>query len=156
MITLQRTRDMDVIREIARDSRIWDQMADDHSGSREEYEPPSDGAVYVAVMLNGRAEGFFALIPKTPTRIEVHTCLTPDLSPWQKMEAGAQLPRWVWANTSCIRIYTEIPTCNQAAYGFAKACGMTQSGVEPQCFLKGGVLHDVYVMGMNRPTIEQG
>lgn len=151
MIQLQRSTDMPTIRAIANDSRIYDQMAEDGSPKCGEYEPPVDGAIYVLVWHEGTPRGMFALVPKSAIRFEVHTLLLPELSPWRKLEAAARMSLWVWANTSCRSLFTEVPLVNSAALGFAKAAGMVEFGREPKAFLKNGELHDIMWLGMNRP-----
>lgn len=151
MIRLERTTDAVLIKSIATDVRIWDAMADDHAPKREEYEPPVDGAVYVLVRSGETIGGMFVLVPKSHIRFEVHTLLLPELSPWRKLEAAAKMREWVFANTPCESLYTEVPSCNQAAHGFAVAAGMKQFGTEPKAFLKNGVLYDVSWLGINRP-----
>lgn len=151
MITLSRTTDASLIKKIATDPRIWDAMASDDSPPREEYEPPVDGAVYVVVRSGEEVGGMFVLVPRSRVRWEIHTLLLPELSPWRKLEAAARMRDWTFANTTCERLFTEVPLTNQPALAFAKAAGMETSGIEPKCFLKDGVLHDVLVLGMNRP-----
>lgn len=151
---LERTTDMEIVKRIARDPRIWDQMADDYSGKPEDYEPPSDGAIYVLVKFGEMARGMFVLVPKSRIRYEIHTLLLPELSAWRKMDAAAMMREWVWANTQCERLTTEVPVSNTAALGFAIHAGMQQSGREPACFMKNGKLQDVIVLGMNRSKEE--
>jgi hypothetical protein len=151
MMRLERTVDMSLVKRIATDPRIWGQMSDAFSGKPEDYEPPADGAVYVAVMFGDVARGLFVLVPKSAIRFEVHTLLLPDLSAWRKIDAAAMMREWVWANTKCQRLFTEVPLSNTAALGFAAHMGMKESGREPACFMKDGKLHDVIVLGMNRP-----
>ncbi len=150
MVTLERTRDMSLVKRIVTHPSVWEPSRDDFSGNPEDYDPPADGAVYVAVMYGDVARGVFALVPRTHIRYEIHTMLLSSLSAWRKMEAAAQMKQWVFANTPCQRLSTEVPTCNPAALGFAKHFGMEQSGIESKCFMRDGKLHDVIVLGLNR------
>ena len=151
---LERTEDLGLVKRIATDSGVWAQSCDDFSGKPEDYQPPADGAIYVAVLRGDTPYGVFAIVPKTRIRYEIHTMLLPSLSPWRKMDAAAQMREWVFANTPCQRLFTEVPLCNSAALGFAKHFGMVESGREPACFMKNGKLYDVIVLGLNRPTGE--
>ncbi len=151
MITLERTTDMQIVKCIATDPRIWDAMADDHAPKREEYEPPVDGAIYVLVKSADVIGGMFVLVPRSAVRFEIHTLLLPELTPWRKLEAAAKMRDWVFANTRCESLVTEVPTPNKAAEGFARAAGMKEFGHEPKCFLKGGILYDSVWLSMNRP-----
>ena len=151
MIILERTTDAKIIKSIATDPRTWDAISDDHTPKREEYEPPVDGAVYVLVRSGKKIGGMFVLVPRSHVRWEIHTLLLPELSPWRKLEAAAKMRDWVFTNTPCESLVTECPAPNKLAYGFAVAAGMIQFGIEPKCFLKGGVLYDSVWLSMNRP-----
>ena len=152
---LERSHDMGIIRRIAVDADVWNQSCDDFSGDPADYQPPADGAIYVVVWKGDVPKGFFALVPRTKIRYEIHTMLLSSLSPWNKMDAAAQMKLWVFANTPCQRLFTEVATCNSSALGFAKHFGMVESGREPACFMKNGKLHDVIVLGLNRPEKER-
>lgn len=153
MITLERTQDMNLVRSIATDVRIWDQMADDFSGDRESYDPPADGAVYVLVKEDGEVRGMWVLVPRSQIRYEIHTLLLPELRGFRALDAAARMASWVWQNTPCQSLVTEIPECNPRALWFAKTAGMVPFGREPKCFRKGGTLYDVALLGMHRPEV---
>lgn len=140
-----------MVKRIITDSEIWNQMSSDHSVSRETYEPPLDQAVYILALQNEEPTGVFVLVPKSHIRYEIHTCLSRKLRGSRALCAAAMLVDWVWANTPCERLFTEVPVTNAPALWFAKAARMKESGREPACFLKGGVLVDVIILGMNRP-----
>ena len=153
MINLERTVDREIIKAITTDPRIWDAISEDGSPKREEYEPPVDGAVYVLVRADGEPRGLFVLVPHSAIRWEVHTLLLPELSPWRKLEAAARCREWVFANTPCESLYTEIPEFNSAAYGFAIAAGMKEFGREKRAFLKNNRLYDIAWLAIHRPAV---
>lgn len=155
MITLERTQDMTIVRSICTDPRIWDAMIDDFSPAPEDYEPPVNGAIYVLVRHGDHVGGMFVLVPKTRIRYEIHTLLLPSLSPWRKLEASARICEWVWQNTPCQSLFTEVPATNTAALGFARAAGMKQVGVEPQSFQRNGILYDTVILSKHRKPVEE-
>lgn len=155
MITLERTQDMAIVRGICTDPRIWNAMTDDFSPAPEDYKPPADGAIYVLVRHDGHVGGMFVLVPRTAIRYEIHTLLLPSLSPWRKLEAASRICEWVWQNTPCQSLLTEVPVVNSAALWFAKAAGMMEIGVEPNSFQKGGVLYDTVILSKNRKPVEE-
>lgn len=151
MIELERTRDMDLVKAIITSPEVYEQSSDDFAPSPEEYTPPEDQAVYVLVKKHGTPVGLWILVPQSRIRYQIHTCLTRRLRGFRALDAAARMSEWIWQNTPCESLVTEVPECNQPALWFAKAAGMKEWGREPQCFLKGSVFYDSIWLGMNRP-----
>jgi len=152
MITLERTSDLELVKKIVTDARIWQQMSDDFAPAREEYNPPADGAVYVLALEDGEPKGCWILVPRSAIRLEIHTCLLPSLRGRKALEAALLMAEWIWQNTACESLVTEIPETNKAALWFARRSGMAQFGREPKCVRKNGVLWDSVLLALHRPA----
>lgn len=152
MLTLRRTADLNLVRRVLTDARIYSRMADDYAPPSTDYQPlEHPEMIYVAVDLNGTTQGIFALIPHSRIMLEVHTCLLPDCWGYPAAEAAQKLIAWVWKNTPCQRLITSVPAFNRLAFMFAVAAGMTEYGCNPKAFMKNQRLHDIIMLGLSRP-----
>jgi hypothetical protein len=58
---------------------------------------------------------------------------------------------WIWRNTPCRRIVTNVPEDNRLAYRFALSAGMIGYGLNRASFQRGGRLLDQHCLGISRP-----
>lgn len=147
---------MATVKRIVTDPTIFMAQCDDFAPEPDKYEPAADAAIYVLVKdERGIALGVWTLVPRTRIKYEVHTSLLPSLRGFRALDAAARMSEWIWQNTPCEFLCTEVPTSNLAALWFAKAARMVQYGIEPRSYRKGGILQDVVLLGMNRPEVEK-
>lgn len=149
-MTLDRSKDYDLIQAIIQDPRIYDRLSDDGSPKREDFRPiESDQLIYLMVR-DDRPLGLFMFVPQNAICIEVHTCLLPESWGSKAKEAGKRAGEWIFTNTPFRRIVTNVPRYNRLALRFAEQCGMTTFGVNPKSYLKNGELHDQIMLGMSK------
>jgi len=144
-MNIERTYDAEFITRCMTVDWVWDMMTDDGCGSRELFFPPiHDGIIWL------RAEdcGVFMLHPHNHVTWEVHTCL--PFAGKRTLEAAIAGRTWMFENTPCMRIITNVPTFNRAALAFAKRAGMKEYGVNEKSFLKNGVLYDQILLGISK------
>src|SRR6185369_16871555 len=91
----------------------WIQAMDDHDGA--------PGFIDTTL-------GLFLFHPHNSICWEVHTCLLPAAWGERATRAGKGVVQWIWKNTPCLRIITNVPAYNRLAYRFALRCGMTEFG----------------------------
>jgi RimJ/RimL family protein N-acetyltransferase len=139
---------MDVVREILAHPAIWPHIHDD--GATEPNPVDHESLYWLLVTDEQGPAGAFLLHAHNLVTYEVHTCLLPRI--WgPKAKQAAQLGRaWMFANTPCQKIVTNVPQDNPAALRFAKRCGMTLEGVNRKSFLKNGQLLDQHVLGLTK------
>jgi len=148
----QLTRDWGYLRLVATDPRLWDHLSDDFAPAAEEWQPTDSPAMlYVKVSDDGEALGFFLLACFSPILFQVHTALLPSAWGAKAKEAARELVAWVWRETTCQRLTTEVPACNRLALAFAKRAGMTEYGRNPRAYQKNGELVDLILLGLSRP-----
>lgn len=147
----ERTQNPQLIREVLTHPRIWDAISDDFSPAREEFQPAMNEALwYVAVYDGAELLGIFLFVPQSRICWEVHTCLLPHSWGIRATEAAEEVARWIWANTPCRRIITNVPAYNRLALRFAKHAGMTPFGCNERSYQKNGILHDQIMLGLSR------
>jgi RimJ/RimL family protein N-acetyltransferase len=155
MITFERSFDYELIRRILIHERIWPHITDDGSLAREEYKPAEHDAIWYVIVRDVREEGvdllgLWMFTPQNAVCWEVHTALLPAAWGARGQLAARLLPEWIWANTPCRRIVTNVPETNRLALHFAAKAGMKVYGVNRQSWMKNGVLCDQICLGLSK------
>lgn len=150
-MTFERTHSLFLVRQIMTHPRIWPHISDDACPEPREFRPlDHPGVWYVLVSAGAELLGMFVFAPQNGVCWEVHTCLYPAAWGPRAREAARAMAGWIWANTPCRRIVTNVPACNRLALRFARDAGMEQFGVNPQSWMKHGKLHDLIMLGISR------
>ncbi len=152
MLHFSTTRDMEMVRTIMTHPKIWPYISDDGSPSVETFQPvDSEYVCYLLCFDSDEILGLWMFVQTNAVLLEVHTCLLPKHGFARSREAAKKAAEWIWENTTCQRIWTQVPKNNRIALNFAKAAGMEECGIQPQCFLKDGKLQDLIHLGVSRP-----
>ncbi|PWT72949.1 MAG: hypothetical protein C5B60_08835 [Chloroflexi bacterium] len=152
MITFERSFDYDLIRSVLTHPRLYRYLADDTSPPAYEFTPQQHPAIwYVTVRDDRELLGLWMFVPQNGVCWEVHTALLPNAWGERGQLAARLLPGWMWRNTSCRRIVSNVPTTNRLALHFALKAGMKIFGVNEASFLKNGVLCDQVMLGISKP-----
>jgi len=158
MIHFERTQDYALIRQIITHPRVYAHVSDDYSPKVEDFKPvENDDWWYVLVQDAREILGLWIVTPHTHCCWEIHTCLLPTAWGRRAKEAAQLLGPWLWEHLpECVRIVTEVPEYNRAAFLFALQSGMEKYGVNPKAYLKDGKLQDVILLGVSRPSKTAG
>ena len=150
-MTFERTNDYCLVKQIITHPKIWPHVSDDFSPKVEVYEPiQHEAAWYVLVKDGQELLGLFALYPENRICWKVHTCLLPNSWGRRSKQAAREGVQWIFNNTECKRIITDVPEYNTLAYRFAEIGGMSQFGINHKSFQKDGKLHDVFMLGISK------
>lgn len=150
-LTAKPIEDLALIAETICHPRIWPSVSDDGSGAPEQFTPIlSESIVYLGLFDSEQFLGLFMLHPHNSICWEVHTCLLP--SAWGKTATlcAALCIDWIFENTACQRLITNVPAGNALALRLAKSVGMQQFGLNPKSFLKHGIALDQYMLGISK------
>jgi RimJ/RimL family protein N-acetyltransferase len=135
---------------------IWPYISDDGSPPIEEYRPIESEQIWYVIVRDiypdaGTQEvlGMWIFHPQNSICWEVHTCLLPNAWGDRGQRAARIGPAWVWENTPCRRIITNVPTTNRLALHFAVKAGMHIFGVNPASYKKHGTLCDQVMLGIS-------
>lgn len=151
MVTVERTYDMELVRQAIVHPRVYAAAADDGSPPPDEFQPTEHPAIiYLAVHVGRMFGGVFTLVPVNTATLEVHTALLPEA--WGAAAVSAQQAgmAWVWENTNARRIITQVPAFNTLARRYAQRAGFTPFGINPRSFLRDGQLHDIVLLGISK------
>lgn len=145
------TQDSELISSCIRHPRVWPSVSDDGSPLKETFSPVfSESIVYLAAFDRGEFFGIFMLHAHNFICWEVHTCLLP--SSWgEKAKRFASLCiDWIFSNTECKRLITNVPSNNVLALRLAKLSGMKEFGVNEKSFMKNGKVLDQIILGISK------
>lgn len=155
--------DAKIVKDIMFNPEILDLMSDDHA---EDY--LAVAGPYVAInmvktilgmptiyFLHPNEHTLFMLTMRTMTLFEVHTMILPEGRGGGAIEATREAARWMFKNTSCEKIVTYVPKFNRKARIFAKIVGMKDEGICTKSFRKNGILHDQWVLGLEKEILCQ-
>lgn len=147
---IARTTDIEYIKKCITHPRLWEHLTDDGSVKKNQYEPPVADSIYWLMPIEeGIPYGVFLLHPHNYVCYEVHTCLLPEI--WGRTtECTAAVIKWVFTNTPCQRIITNVPEYNVLALRLAEESGLTKFGVNTKSYLKGGILFDQIMLGRSK------
>ncbi len=143
--------DLELIAATITHPRVWPSVSDDSSPLPESFAPAvSDSIIYLGAFAANIFHGLFMLHAHNAICWEVHTCLLP--SAWGKSSVlfARDCIDWAFAETSCIRLITNVPAGNALALRLAKSVGMQQFGINPKSFLKNGIALDQYMLGISK------
>lgn len=146
---LTRTHDMELVERLMRHPRVWPHLHDD--GTPEDWKPIDHEAIYwMLVTVAGAPLGVFLVHPVNSFCFEMHTCLWPELWGVQAHRAALLLGDWVFSDTVCRKMITNVPAYNRRALRFAKAGGMRQEGINRASFMRRGEMLDQIVLGVTK------
>lgn len=154
-MTFVRTYNYELARTIMTHSaRIYRAISDDCSPSIEHFKPFEHESLWYVLVISDGGEllGLFLFVPQNAICFSVHTCLLPKAWGPLAKQAGRGVAEWMWENSICHRIVTEVPENNKLALQYAQDCGMTIYGRNPQSILKGGKLMSQVLLGISRPA----
>jgi len=155
MIIFERSHDYELIRRILTHPRIYPFISDDGSPPADQYQPVEHEAMWYVIVRDTHESGVPDLLgcwvfaPENSICWEVHTALLPCAWGERGQIAASMLPAWVWSNTPCRRIITNVPSNNRLALHFAMRAGMTIYGTNERSFLKNGQLLDQICLGIS-------
>ena len=152
MISFERTTDWPLVKKIVTHPMIYPHMSDDFAPAAEAWKPIQDESFwYVLVREEKELLGLWILHPENAICWKIHTCLLPSAHGEKARAAVKYFANWVWENTPCHRVNTDVPIYNRLAYRFAKRAGMTEYGLNPRSWMKNGRLHHQIMLGISRP-----
>jgi RimJ/RimL family protein N-acetyltransferase len=159
VIHFERSFDYELIRKIVtHDNRMYRQLVDDNSPRREDFYPVESEHVWYIVVRDifpdcGPEEilGLWMMHPHNSICWEIHTALLPNAWGERALHAGRLVIEWIWENTPCRRLITNVPYNNRLALHFAYRAGMNVYGTNHQSWLKDGKLWDQICLGLSKP-----
>lgn len=143
--------DMDLIRETMTRPYIWPYIHDDTT-SLDSFSPaePVDGWIQYLGVFDDEYCGFFLIARKNCITYEIHTVLEKWCRGSRAVDAAKSVVEWIFSNTPCQRLVTEIPEGNVPAERLAINAGLTQYGFNEHSFKIDNVIKSVKLYGITK------
>lgn len=146
---IERTFDAEYIKYCLTHEKIWPHIHDDGAYSAEDFEPSVIDNFYWLSVIDIEPVGVFLMHKQNFICYEIHTCLLPEI--WgRSQECTALVIAWVFENTPCQRLITNVPAYNKLAARLARRSGMKQFGINEKSYLKNGTLQDQFMFGISK------
>lgn len=150
-IHFERTFDYELVRKVITHPKIWPHVTDDYSAPPDIWKPAETQLVWYVLAKDGdEILGVWTLIPENSVCWKIHTTLLPSAWGDRAKAAARSLAPWVWENTPCRRVITDVPENNRLALKFAKDAGMVEFGFNPASWLKNGQLWGQHMLGASK------
>lgn len=128
--------------------RNWRWVADDASGKPEDFQPALGPGLHYVLIEDERPRAVFFYHRRNGITFEVHTCPFHGLRGPRAIEAARLSLAWIFDNTDCRKVVTQVPFDNPLAHAFAKRAGMADEGVNRASFLKNGAVMSQHMLGV--------
>ena len=153
-ITITRSYDYELIRRIMTDPQVYDGARDDHAPARDKFFPQeNDLILYLLASKDNDTFGLFVVAPQTLTCWEIHTRMLPRAWGKYSVDAGKAVIQWIFQNTVCERLVSNVPAFHRAGLIYSLKCGLTPFGLNPRSFRKDGKLHDQTLVGISKEAV---
>ena len=147
MISLSRTNDMELIKNILLHPKIYPHIHDDGTtGCDPAYHPD----IYWMLVTDEDPVGAFMIHPSTSTCFEIHTCLMPVIWGKKAKIAASLVLDWAFDTLCCSKLITRVPAYNMAALRFAKSAGFQIEGINRESYMHCGKLEDQIMLGITK------
>jgi hypothetical protein len=139
-----------IVDDIVQEPAVFDMLVDDHSQG---FKGQSVGASFLSgpyTMLNPAPGVLFMLSPRTLTMFELHTMIKQEARGKSALQAARRAAEWVFKNTTCEKLITNVPTFNKPALAFALRFGFKREGLCTKSFRRDGKLYDQHLLGLEK------
>jgi len=149
--------DNETIKAIYADESIWPSVTDDGALDIQAINFTdalnNQGLYFIIIEDNNKPVGIFLFNPWNMACYEMHSAVLPEYRGEGSIEAARLAGMWMFSNTLCQKLITQIPVTNYAARALAKVGGMVQEGINRKSFLKSGKLIDQYIYGICKEDV---
>lgn len=147
MIRRATMKDLEIVRSIMTDERVYSHCVDDGCPPREEFDPtPLLEADNIFILLSSD-HAFTMFERKNFILYDMHACLLPEKGR-DTIKTGKKAINHMFTNTGCEKIMVMVPECNPQIFGVAKDVGFIVEGVCSKSFKLNGKLYDQILMGI--------
>ena len=154
MIRLERTLDLELVRQIMTHAALYPFLADDFYPASEDFRPNATASIWYLLVFDGdELLGLFMSHPINALAWEVHVALYPVAWGRRARAAGKAFLSWLWQMTPARVVVGFVPTSNPLAVGYAKGLGLRELGRVPLCYQRQFQLFDIVILCRERPAI---
>lgn len=164
MITIERTFDPAIVREISLHPDLWKTNRNDflpetktHLTGSDRHYIISQQNYILAAYIGDLPIGLFYLEPSVTAGVyQAHIHVLPAFRSEYATEIGLKSINWFFDNTDNVTIVAFIPTVHRHVTNYAtKRLGFRQCGVIPSAFKLNDELHDITMISLNRNQVKK-
>jgi len=148
-MNVERIFDRDYITSIVTHKKCWDACSDDGACDPLLYFPCLDASFH---WLKVEDHGLFMYVPHNLITYEVHTLL-PNAH-GKAVECALAAGNWMFENTPCQRIVTNVPSFNRLALALSLKVGMKKYGLNEKSYMKNGIAYDEILLGISKGDVK--
>lgn len=149
---IEETKDYELIKSIVTEPRVWATVAED-GHDREAWEPDLSQGWLVAKDEDGEIIGLYTVHAHNSITLEIHPFVLPEFRGAEAYQSGKEVLQWIKAKTKYQKVVCSIPVIYRNVKLFAMRCGLKQEGVNRKSYLKHGIIHDQWMLGITRNEI---
>lgn len=148
------TKDKKLIRDFMIKDEIWDSFTDDMS-IKENYEPDmSTRAAWLKVVINKMVVGLVLIDNYNLTTLKLHPYMIKEYRKHSRTLVKRVLSIFLKTPDFINKLVVEIPFHRRIVYNVAKKIGFIDEGINRQSFLKNGVYHDQWNLGLTKNEVK--
>jgi RimJ/RimL family protein N-acetyltransferase len=150
MIEVRRTQDMDLVRAILSNEKIYGKMIDDSCPAREDFKPVNHPLKYYLIPYFRGEDiplGSVLCHPLNAIMYQIHIGILPEFWGFRSPQILEKSIEWMHENTGCKKIIAMIPAGNKLAIALAKRCDFEQEGLIKNSVLISGKFQDLVILG---------
>lgn len=110
--------------------------------------------VWVWVSDDGEPVALYNLRQVNGVTLDIHPNVLPEYRA-KRNDTMKSVLDWVWNETPAMKVVGFVPTVYRNVRRFGIECGFRIEGLMKSSQMKGGKLLDMWVMGIERPGVEQ-
>jgi len=152
-LRVQTTSNVDLIKEVLNDQRLYEVTTEDGTGPLETFNPDVIDTIWVALIDDETIIGFMIAEQVSKAVLSVHVAIRSD--EWgnskRNVELGKQAIALLLSAETIHKVVAQIPVEDQHVLRYAQRVGLRREGINRESFLRKGKLLDQYYMGMVEP-----
>lgn len=157
MVSVERTRDVDLVDSIIEDPSIRDfafddRMLWDYVTCRPVISVPDN--IVLLAQEDGKVGGCFLGVKRAHGTYEVHTYLLPQIRGKAGIEVGILATRWMRDNTEMTQLLGCVPQCLRGVKFFNRRLGFKVINTMKNGWLKDGVMWGLDTMVLKREEVK--
>lgn len=150
--------DLEIVKRVYTHESIFDRINDDGITDPEKVDfsqALSNTNVFFLIAEDEHCDivGVFLFHPWNTVCYEMHSAVLPEYRGEGSIEAARMAGMWMFGNTMCQKIVTQIAVTNYAARTLARVGGMVKIGNNDRSFLKNGKLIDQHIYGICKEDV---
>lgn len=153
-LTLNRTKNKYVIKEILSNDELWKSITDDHA-DKDSFDIDIESDHWLLLSTEDELVGCYKVEKRNSSHIEVHTNILPKHRKERSIECGILLYKWILSHERIMKLTVTIPVTFSNVRDYCLHFGLCDEGLNKSSILKNGELLDQWIMGITREEISE-